>query len=964
DDARPAVLITQSDYFIQLDDFSGQLFAVDVQMASLPEHPENLPPGGSPADLACVIYTSGSTGQPKGSLNEQRSMTKQVWRQHAQYLAGARAMKMAVVAPYVFDPFGKQVFLALLHGHSLYLVPEEKKRSGEALWAYYLRHGIELTDGTPALLQVLLSALPARETEIPLAYFLIGGAPLPAAGAGKLLDFYAARGLDVTLVNEYGLTECCVDNTCYRVPAQGPGRHGALPIGRPLPNNQLFVLDAHRQPVPVGVPGEICIAGQGLGRGYLNRSGLTAERFVDFSFPGEPSMRVYRTGDRGKWLPDGNLAYLGRQDDQVKVRGFRVEPGEIENRLRALEGVEEAVVVARPDGEDAVLVAYLTGQPDWSSAALRARLGAFLPGYMLPAYFVRLETFPLTLNGKIDKKALPDPLESSRREGAPVEPPRTPLEAGLVRIWEEVLGRKPIGTNENFFEIGGHSLKAVQIASRIFTELHRKVEVTTLFTYPFIAQLAGVLETAAPVQRRPIHPIEEQEYYEASRAQKRLWVLSDQFAFNVSGAYLLEGPFRPEAFAAAFGAFVARHESLRTTLRLIGDSLKQQVLPAGAPGFAVRRIDLRREADPEAAARQAAARERATPFDLAAGPLIRATVLDLDARRYVLLLSMHHTIADGRSLETTARELFALYQAGGRPVALAPLALQHKDYSAWSNARLASEALREHRQYWLSVLADNAPATELPLDFPRPAGQTANGAARDFLIGPAVTGPLNALAAQRKASLFMVLTALVKALAYRYTGQSLLTLGTTTDLRHDQALEHQIGYYINLLPLRTAVGEGDGFADLLARVRQGLLGAYQHREYPFDRLVEDLGVERNPNRSPLFDVLVQLNNANGREAGSRQLGDLRVSAFGPARQEGVLDVMFLFTEQEDGLSLSIHYNADLFRESTIDRLYDDLAAIAKAVGADPNVRLADLPLAASPHEAQVLAGFTGAVSER
>lgn len=958
-DANPAIILTHVRHLHKLENARANIIAVDVQTDHMPANAHDLHNNVGNDDLACIIYTSGSTGLPKGSLITHKAMVNLIDGLHDTYLQVEDKLKIAVVAPYVFDPFGKQLFLALLNGHSLFIVPDHVKLSGDLLWDYYLRNGIMQTDGTPALLQILTSCLPEKAEHNMLTRFWIGGSALLSDSVARLFDFYQKRKWLVSLLNEYGLTECCVDNTCYLVNADQLSLYDNLPIGKPLPGNQIYILDKHLQPVPRGVSGEICIAGTGQGLGYLNRPDLTNDRFVKYRSWNGKMIRLYRTGDIGKWLPDGNLAYTGRSDDQVKIRGYRIELAEVEVRFRKITGVDDACILAWHREDETVMAAYYTSKEDLGIPYIKSELNRFLSAYMIPDYIIRLHSFPLTINGKIDKKNLPSPFTASEGSKEDHAEAVTPVERALARIWEEVLGKKSIGVSENFFEIGGHSLKAVQIASRIYVELNVKIEVALLFANPTIRQLANIVENSSFAGQQGVAAIEEQEYYEASHAQKRFWILNDQYTFAVFGAYMLTGALDVKALVEAIEQLVRRHEILRSTLFYIDGSLKQKINAYEQSGFTVAITDLTHEEEPEEAVLKIANREKARSFDLIFGPLIRAELVYLRQSGYVLLFSMHHSVADGISVGLASKEIFTSYNnaVSNENKLPASLQVQYKDYSAWHNSLLVTDRGRVDREYWLKKFSDHSTTFELPLDFARPAARSYRTKGRKYELSSNLLNSLKNIAAEENTSLFSVLLAIVNTLLYRYTGSGNITVGTTISNRTDKLLEDQIGCYVDVLPLQTILEPDDVFPVILEKAKTTLLEAYKHQAYPFDLLVEALRLNRSNNRSPLFDVLVQLSWDEQNED-IQQINNVRVNTFSAGQPEGILDLMFLFMVNPSTSYLTLQYDPDLFREDTVTRMMEDWVAIANTVINDKNSSINNIRLSASMHEQSALENFT------
>ncbi|HEV2733209.1 MAG TPA: condensation domain-containing protein, partial [Longimicrobiaceae bacterium] len=621
----------------------------------------------------------------------------------------------------------------------------------------------------------------------------------------------------------------------------------------------LYVADAAGEPVPVGVPGELWIGGAGVARGYLGRPAPTAEAFVPDAFGGAAGGRLYRSGDRVRWTAEGELEFLGRIDTQVKVRGFRVEPAEIEAALRRHPGVRECAVVAREEGGDRQLVAYLAGDVDVE--ALRERLRAGLPAHMVPAAIVVLERLPLTPSGKLDRRALPAP-DFASAEGRCVAP-RTPAEEVLAEIWAETLRLERVGVTASFFELGGHSLLATQVVSRVRQVFGVEVPLRALFEGPTVAELAGRVEEirrAGAPALPPVVPAGRTGALPLSFAQERLWLVDQMEGagalYNIPVARWLAGALDVEALRGALAEIVRRHEALRTVFREVEGSLQQVIVPFA--GFRVPLEDLSGldESEREAEAGRRAAQDAGRPFDLAEGPLIRARLLRLGEEEHVLLLCVHHVASDGWSMGVLFHEMNVLYGAfrAKRGSPLPELAVQYADYAVWQRRHLAGGALEPHLAYWRETLAGAPELLALPADYPRPAARTHRGAG-EFVEFPAVLlERLRALGRGEGATLFMVLLGAFQALLSRYGGGEDVVVGSPIAGRTSRELEGLIGYFANTLVLRTDLGGDPAFRDVLRRVRAATLGAYEHQDVPFDRLVAELRPERSPGHSPLFQV--------------------------------------------------------------------------------------------------------------
>ncbi|MFL5541582.1 MAG: condensation domain-containing protein, partial [Longimicrobiaceae bacterium] len=756
----------------------------------------------------------------------------------------------------------------------------------------------------------------------------------------------------------------------------------------PLAHARAYVLDGRGQPQPLGVPGELHIGGPAVARGYLGRPALTAESFVPDPFSPEPGARLYRTGDRARWregpdaracgrAPGGDgaaraedalphsrtpaLEYLGRLDEQVKVRGFRIEPGEIEAALRRHPGVADCAVTAREDVPgDRRLVAYVVGGAD--ADALRAGLRRTLPEYMVPAAFVALASLPLTPNGKLDRRALPAPEYAAHEAFAA---PRTPAEEVLAGIWAEVLRTDRVGVNDNFFALGGHSLLATRVASRIRAVLDAEVPLRVLFERTTVAQLAQAVDEARraglPVPP-PVVPVGRNQPLPLSFAQERLWFLDRLYpgdaSYSVARVLRVAGPLHVPALERALGQVVRRHEALRTTFAESGDGAVQVVAPFA--GFA---LPLEELSDLDAEAREAAVEARAAeaaahPFDLAAGPLFRPALLRLGAEEHVLLLCMHHVVSDEWSTEVLFAELAALYGAfcAGRASPLPEPAVQYADFAAWQRRVMQGDVLEARLAWWRERLAGAPAQLELPTDHPHPPVQSYRGARAERRLPAELLERLRAVGRSAGATEFMVLLGAFKALLACYGAGDDLVVGSPAAGQTRRELEALVGCFVNTLVLRTDLSGDPSFRELLRRVRETTLGAYEHQDVPFERLVAELAPERSLSRSPLFQVMFVQENAGPRSAGLPGLEMQRVYA-------GSATSKFDLTLSVDGGHAALEYATDLFEPATAERMLAHLERVLEQVAADADVRLSRLDLLGEAERALVLEAWNRTEAE-
>ena len=908
-------------------------------------------------NLVYVIYTSGSTGQPKGVMITHQGVVHYLhWS--SQYYKAAEGSGSPVHSPLTFDLTVTGLFAGLMVGQRLVLLPEEQGIEQLRRTLSECNH-FSFVKLTPAHLEALNNVLDTSDLATATQTLIIGGEAL----RGNNLTLWHTHAPTTRIINEYGPTETVVGCCIYEVASPMADN---VPIGRPISNTQLYVLDARLQPVPLGVSGELYIGGVGPGRGYLQQPDLTAERFIPHPFATQPGERLYRTGDLVRYIfHTGQLEYLGRIDHQVKLRGYRIELGEIETVLTHHINVREAVVMLREDlPGGAQIVAYITYQqlPMPTTEALQDFISRFVPEYMIPSTFVFLKDLPLTTNGKVDRHALPIPTIESAT--ASYVAPRSPIEDALVTIWEETLNVKPVGIYDNFFDLGGHSLLATQIIARLRRTLEVELPVRTLLDALTIARLAEAVEHASgqEIAQPALRPLPRPTRLPLSFAQQRLWFL-DQMEPN-STTYLipatrrLRGPLSFFALQLSLRMLVTRHESLRTTFLSHPNEQEPSQVIHPPDSFWLPLIDLHTmpASLAQTLAHRLATQEASQPCDLQRGPLFRACLLRLSAQDHVLLLTMHHSISDGQSQEILYRELRTLYHglATHRPITLPALPIQYADYALWQREWLQGSVLQTQLDYWKQQLAA-PPVLELPTDHPRPAIQRSHGALRTMLIPAEIQHGLLALSRQQGVTLFMLLLAAFQVLLARYSGQTDICVGTPIANRSRQELEGLIGFFVNTLVLRGDLSGNPAFLELLQRVRTTALQAYTHQDIPFEQLVEALQPPRDLSRSPLFQVSFNLEQAIV-DSGVKEteISALTLSKLHIEQTTVKFDLSFTIISSPAGLQCAMSYNTDLFTASTIQRLLSHWQVLLTSILAQPSLPLAALPILTSAEHTHLL----------
>nr|WP_279636949.1 non-ribosomal peptide synthetase [Corallococcus llansteffanensis] len=952
-DSRASVLLTTEALTDEWRPDVDEVVLLDVEAAPLAAlSGDTLPPLAGPQNLAYVLYTSGSTGTPKGVMAQHRSVLnlhRAMGR--ALYTGQPKGQRITVTAPLYFDAVMERV-IQLIDGHCLCLVPEDLRRDPQAMLPWLERQRIDSLDCTPAQLKLLLDAGMLERAWVP-PLLVVGGDAMDAVTWQRLATTTRTRAF-----NAYGPTECTVGTTTW--PLQGTAT--AVPvIGRPLDNLRAYVLDEHQRLVPFGMPGELCFSGEGVTRGYLGRPDLTAERFVPDPFSPEPGARLYRTGDKARWRGDGTLEFMGRLDFQVKLRGYRIELGEVEAALRTHPGIRDAVALVREDVPgDARLVAYVV--TDGDTAPLREHLRRHLPEYMVPAAFVALPVLPLTPNGKVDRKALPTP-EASHRASHTYEAPATPSEVALASLWEELLNVPAVGRHDNFFELGGHSLLATQLVSRMRARFGVDVGVRALFESPTVMTLAQRLPDAPAANALPpLLPATSPGPHPLSFAQQRLWFI-DQLdpgspLYNMPTALRLSGTVDVPQLQRAFAALVQRHESLRTTFDARDGEPRQHIHPAPAQALAVVDLSTLPDDEREAEVLRFASEDALRPFDLAVGPLARLTLLKLGASEHVLLMCLHHSIGDGWSIGVLVREVVALYEAfrQGQPSPLPPLPVQYADFAVWQRTWLQGDVLDAQLGWWKQQLAGAPQALALPTDKPRPPQRSAAGATIPVRLPPALSDAVEALAQQEGATPFMVLLAAFQTLLHRSSGQEDLLVGTSIAGRRHAETEGLIGFFVNTLVLRARFDARPSFRQLLAQVRASTLGAYEHQDIPFERLVEVLQPSRDLSRTPLIQALFVLQNTPDTEV---RLPELTLRPVDVELTTTKFDLDLSLGRTPSGFEGALSYSTDLFEAATARRLTEHLVQLLEGAVATPDAPVETLPLLTADERQWVLEEWSG-----
>jgi amino acid adenylation domain-containing protein len=920
---------------------------------------ENPSVGAAGLDLAFVLYTSGSTGRPKAVAITHRNILRLLINTNVYDLGPDE--RIAHSSNISFDPCTVEIWGPLIHGgrvvvirRGVALVPEEVEAEirdrGITTWLVPAAVVAQIAPGRPAAFSGLRN-------------LFTGGEPADPQAARAILE----SGPPARFLNGYGPTECTTMATFHEIREMGADG-GPIPIGRPLSNTLAVVLDRRQVPVPPGTPGELCLGGDGLARGYLGRPGLTAERFVPDPVSGEPGARLYRTGDLVRQRPDGVLEFLGRIDHQVKIHGLRIELGEIESALRAIPLVREAVVEVRRLAGDRRLAAYVVpaeGAPENLQEELQELLKGNLPLYMVPSLFVFLDALPLTPVGKVDRRALPDPALPGRDEEHVA--PRNEIEEALAAIWCEVLGVERVGVHDDFFNLGGHSLMATQVQSRIRQRMKIELPLPLVLQTSTLALLAEALAGAGGAEDEIARRDPAADRFPVSFSQLRLWLLDRMEpgtpAYNIPLPLQLDGPLDLQALERSLAEIVRRHEGLRTVFSYEGGEPVQVVVPGGEVRVPLVDLSALPEAERDEVVRHLATLELGRGFDLSVWPLLRATLVRRKPRKHDLLFVVHHAVADGWSMGVLFRELGMLYEgiSAGRPSPLPELPLQYPDFALWQRRRLQGPHLESLLAYWRGQLADAGHVLDLPTDRRRPPVLTYRGAHEIARLPRTVVEGLQQQAHGR--TTFMLLLGAMEAVLSRWSGQGDFCVGTFIASRNRAEIEKLIGFFVNTLVLRAdldALGESPSFDRLLDQVREVTLGAYAHQDLPLERLLEALQPKRDPSRTPVFQVMLNLHNM---PLPPLRFGELTMSYLPTDLRRSNFDITFWFQPDERGMEFDVEYSTDLFDRSTIQRLQGHFIRLLDAALEHPEAPLGRLPLLGEEERRQVLADWNRTAAE-
>jgi amino acid adenylation domain-containing protein/non-ribosomal peptide synthase protein (TIGR01720 family) len=959
-DAKVDIILTHGNIHNErpfLDENNRLVLDLDTMQETLSQADSSNPSLiNTPQDLAYIIYTSGSTGNPKGvMLQHQGAVNRISWMQNEYQISAASFDRVLQKTPYSFDVSVWEFIWPMITGCPLCFAKPGGHKDPEYLIEIIKKYAITTLHFVPSMLKAFVDALELRDIYLPTVKRVIcSGEALPTQLA---LD--CQKRIPGAVHNLYGPTEASIDVSSWDCSEDEHRDNPGIPIGRPIDNIRLYVLDDQLHPVPIGIPGELYISGVGLARGYLNRPDLTTEIFGSNPFyrDDEPDWykRLYKTGDLVRWLPDGAIDYIGRTDFQVKLRGFRIELGEIDSLLSTFEGVNQCVVIVKEhDGEKRLIAYYVLTNDvdDISLEEVRHFLGKNLPEYMVPSLYVAMDTIPLTPSGKVNRKALPEPtIKDLHVETAYVEP-QTEIECKLHDIYSEVLHLEHIGIHDNFFRLGGHSLTATQVAARVQFSFEIACPVKVVFECPDIKQISIYVEEQLAhgvLQSHPLSRVDRDQALPLSYPQQQLWFL-DQYedtylpTYNIPLAFRLRGDLDIQALETAINILLARHESLRTLFPGSRGTPYQEIRP-------VQTVEIRPETIIADSLSSILSEEAGFQFDLAQGPLIRFRLFSMEQEDHVLMINQHHIISDGWSLGVLLEELSECYAAShaGETPRLPEIEFDYADYASWQRQWMTGDVYETQLKYWNEHL-DNFTTLDLPTDHSRPIMRSTRGDHFQFSIDRETTDSLKNLSRETDTTLFMLLLSMCNVLLSRYSGKDDVLIGTPVANRNQQGLDRILGYFVNTLPMRIDISGNPGFKELLTRVKKTCFAAYSHQDLPFEQIVEELQIERDTSHTPIFDVMFSMEY----EDSDLSFPGIEIEDLSIDYNIAKFDLTFTFAEKKEHIDAIIEYNTDLYDTTTIARMAGHINMLLEGITSDPDQKVNLLPLLPDDEKQQIL----------
>lgn len=936
EDSGTRLLLTQKQFFEKVANTSVQIIDIEEEGVYVGDG-SNIEPINTSSNLAYVMYTSGSTGRPKGVMIEHKSVSNfiEAMRNVIDYSGGKTAIAVTSVS---FDVSVNDAIIPIVSGLKLIMANEEQQKNPEQLCSLIVENNVQMIVTTPSRIKLLLGSKNREKCFSCLSEIMIGGEAFPKQLFKQLNELTMAK-----IYNMYGPTETTVWSTLKELTPEGE-----INIGKPLANNRIYILDESKKLMQPGKIGELYIAGEGLARGYINKPEQTCERFVpDIFFQGE---RMYKTGDLAMYRSDGDIEFCGRVDNQVKVRGYRIELGEIESHLSKHPHVKEAVVVARIDTRaegdgSAYICAYIIGDEELKVQDLKGHLASGLPDYMIPSYFVKVEKIPLNTNGKVDVNALPDPIKNLCISTEYI-PPETDTQKYLVEVWSEILGAESIGINDSFFELGGHSLKATILTSRVYKKFGVSLSQSELFRNETIKKLSDYITSAKKDEFLPIEPGPVTNCYPLSSAQKRLYIM-DKFegtniSYNLQAMLILEGEIDRKQVEIAVAKLMERHEVFRTSFEFVGNEPVQRIHADVNVNLEYREID--------EDGLDAAVYDFVKPFDLSKAPLMRTALFKLSENKYILVFDMHHIICDGISTVIAAREFADLYSGK----VLKDLTIRYQDFVLWHNNLLKSDTIKKQRTHWMNVFSGKLPVGEIRTDFPRSPVRSIEGDRIELVLSRELTAGLRKCAGDNNCTMYMILLAIYNIVLSKYSGQNDIVVGSGTSGRMHPDVENLAGMFVNTLMMRNQPDGNKTFKEFLNELRENTLKAFDNQSYPFEKLVEDLVLERKIGRSPLHDTVFMLQNMDDTDI---YIDGLKVTYIEPELRISQADLALYAYEKNNDITLKFIYCTALYRKETIDKLAKYFLEIAEQVSINQEVFIKDVKILDDSEKENLVSGI-------
>lgn len=935
-DSGARILLAQADLAQHVDDFDLEIIGLDSSLWQDSEDDTDLRLPNKPNNLAYIIYTSGSTGKPKGVMIEHASLVNYIWWAIKQYVNNQKTA-FPLYTSFSFDLTVTSIFTPLITGNEIVVYADTN--NGGLIYDVVQDNQVEIIKATPTHLRILsyMSELPA---ELSVKKFIVGGEDLQTSLANKITQKFNGA---VEIYNEYGPTEATVGCMIYRYDA-AVDHSTSVPIGIPIDNTKIYILDKFMNPVPIGVEGELFVGGVGLARGYLNQPALTTEKFVVNPFHDQE--RIYRTGDLGRWGADGNIEYLGRMDEQVKIRGYRVEVSEVDHALREISGVGDSIVVTNKDNYGEIFLAAYYVSECLSPMQIRELLAVKLSNYMMPSHFVRMESIPLTINGKIDKNRLPNPKQALQDE---FYGPTDQIELIVSDIWSQVLESDPISIHSNFFQSGGHSLKVMKLMSLIQKTFHVNLSIQDFFENPTIKATADLIREKEKVRYRKIELAEKKPFYPLTSAQKRFFFLDRldgiDTTYNISALVEIDGHLEIEKLNDSFRKLIERHPSLRTSF-ILKDGEPVQVI-SDSCSFEIEHISMPSNINIEHAMNQFIRQ-----FNLSEPPLLRVGLVEVTDRKHFLLFDSHHIISDAISSKIMVRDLIKLYEGKTLP----PLSLQYIDFSTWQSSFLKSETIDIQKKYWEQLFSDGVPKLNLPTDFVRPEKQTYEGNTLRFNFDSSLSSKIITLSIDTGSTVYMVVLTIYYILLSKYTNSEDIVVGSPVSDRNHPELENVVGVFINMLALRNYPNGNKTFMELLQEVKTSLFRGIENKEYPYEELVSEVNITRDMGINPLFSTILSFQE---KEIEPFSVEGLVFTPYSYDSNKSYVDLTIMIYVSNNIIEFIVNYSTGLFHRETIEEIYRYLETTARQVLQSPSIKIMDIELISNEKLSAILAKLEG-----